>query len=189
MHTHYVRKCLGKRDVNVTCRLLGSCVKSQRWTNSKTCKWRINFRVHHGYLEKSQSQRLQIAARFVFCIFYPIQIDLVQDSSLSVGIFGIWRRLFGTCFNSFSPVPNDKLDFASTVWTQPLTSSCFGWFLLGSFCSPDNHKTMSQAAKPSNAMWMGVSHVGAVFAILNESMESCWVLMQYVLPVVTFALL
>ena len=115
-----------------------------------------------GYLEKSQSQRFQIASRFVFCIFYPIQIDLVQDSSLSVGIFGIWRRLFGTCFNSFSPVPNDKLDFASTVWTQPLTSSCFSWFLLGSFHNPENlktHVTMSQAAKPCNAM-------------LNEASES-----------------
>ena len=58
-------------------------------------------------------KRMQIA---LYSVFFSAQIDLVQDLSLSGGIFGIQRGLFGSLpFNSFSPVPNDKLDFASTV--------------------------------------------------------------------------
>ena len=57
--------------------------------------------------------RYSVFFKRMLCILYFSQIDLVQDLSLSGGIFGIQRGLFGSLpFNSFSPVPNDKLDFA-----------------------------------------------------------------------------
>ena len=49
------------------------CVRSsvKSWTNSKTCKWRINFRAHHHFLEKSQ--RLHAAENGtcrMLCVLY-----------------------------------------------------------------------------------------------------------------------
>ena len=144
---YYVRKWFSKCDVlsaGVVCKKhevnqFQNMQVTHQFPSTPWVTWKIS---------RVRDCRLQVALYSVS--FYPIQIDLVhhvQDLSLSVGIFGIWRRLFGTCFNSFSPVPNDKLDFASTVWTQPLTSSCFIWFLLGSFRIPENHKTHVTGSK------------------------------------------
>ena len=61
---HCVWKCLSV--IGTSC-LLGSCLKSARWTDSKTCKWRINFH----YLEKSQ--RLHAAENGtcrMLCVLY-----------------------------------------------------------------------------------------------------------------------
>ena len=52
---------------------MGSCIKSLRWTNCKTCKWRINFRSHSGFLEKRWSQRSHVACCFVFGILYSLR--------------------------------------------------------------------------------------------------------------------
>ena len=58
---HYVRKCLSKCD-------MPSAGVVGKKHNSKTCKWRINFRAHHGLPGKKPES--EIADCRPLCILY-----------------------------------------------------------------------------------------------------------------------
>ena len=83
---HLVRKCISKCDVlsaGVVCKKhevnqFQNMQVTHQFPSTPWVTWKIS---------RVRDCRLQVALYSVS--FYPIQIDLVQDLSLSVGIFGI----------------------------------------------------------------------------------------------------